>query len=171
MAVVDEALTRFPFIDADRLGVTGGSYGGYMTTWIAGHTDRFKAACSERACNNLIALEVYAATSPRPSAVGSAASHLDDPDEYRRQSPITYVRDITTPMLILHSEEDLAVPDRAGRRAVHVACGFSVAKWRWSASPGESHELSRIRRTPAPGAADGSDARVVQSPPVLAREP
>ena len=52
MAVVDEAVRRFDFVDADRLGVIGGSYGGYMTSWIVGHTDRFKAAVSERAVNN-----------------------------------------------------------------------------------------------------------------------
>src|SRR5262249_3043706 len=54
MAVVDEALRRFPECDAERLGVLGGSYGGYMTSWIVGHTDRFRAAISERAVNNLI---------------------------------------------------------------------------------------------------------------------
>ena len=52
MAVMDEAVRAFDFVDADRLGVIGGSYGGYMTSWIVGHTDRFKAAVSERAVNN-----------------------------------------------------------------------------------------------------------------------
>nr|MBA3655097.1 S9 family peptidase [Actinomycetota bacterium] len=109
LAVVDQALTQFPFIDGGRLGVTGGSYGGYMTTWMVGHTDRFAAACSERACNNLIALESSCdIASAFRSWVGR--SHLDDPDEYRRQSPITYVGDINTPLLILHSEEDLRCP-------------------------------------------------------------
>jgi dipeptidyl aminopeptidase/acylaminoacyl peptidase len=54
MAVVDEALRRFDFCDPERLGVLGGSYGGYMTSWIVGHTDRFRAACSERAANNFV---------------------------------------------------------------------------------------------------------------------
>src|SRR5204863_5905882 len=51
MAVVDEAIKRFDFVDPDRLGVMGGSYGGYMTSWIVSHTNRFRAACSERALN------------------------------------------------------------------------------------------------------------------------
>ncbi|MCI0581563.1 MAG: S9 family peptidase, partial [Chloroflexi bacterium] len=51
MAGLDEALRRFHFLDPDRLGVMGGSYGGFMTSWIVGHTDRFRAACSERAVN------------------------------------------------------------------------------------------------------------------------
>ena len=54
MAVVDEALRRFAFCDPERLGVMGGSYGGYMTSWIVGHTDRFRAACSERSVNNFL---------------------------------------------------------------------------------------------------------------------
>ncbi|HEV7886734.1 MAG TPA: S9 family peptidase, partial [Acidimicrobiales bacterium] len=57
MAVVDEAMSRFGFIDPERLGVLGGSYGGYMTSWVIGHTNRFKAACSERSVNNLLTME------------------------------------------------------------------------------------------------------------------
>ena len=53
MAVIEEAVRRFDFIDGERLGVIGGSYGGYMTSWIVSHTDRFKAAVSERAVNQL----------------------------------------------------------------------------------------------------------------------
>ena len=56
MAVVDTALEQFDFLDPERLGVLGGSYGGYMTSWIVGHTDRFKAAVSERAVNNLVSM-------------------------------------------------------------------------------------------------------------------
>ena len=56
MAVTDEALRRFDFCDPERLGVIGGSYGGYMTSWIVGHTDRFKAACSERGVNNFVSM-------------------------------------------------------------------------------------------------------------------
>src|SRR5205085_3526637 len=53
-AVVDTALARFDFLDGERLGVLGGSYGGFMTSWIVSHTNRFKAACSERAVNHLL---------------------------------------------------------------------------------------------------------------------
>ena len=56
LAVVDTALETFDFVDPDRVGVIGGSYGGFMTSWIIGHTNRFKAAVSERAVNNLVSM-------------------------------------------------------------------------------------------------------------------
>jgi dipeptidyl aminopeptidase/acylaminoacyl peptidase len=141
MAVVDTALDRFAFLDGERLGVLGGSYGGYMTTWIAGHTNRFKAACSERACNDLVALDASCdiATAFR-SWVG--ASYLDDPDEWRRQSPITYVANITTPMLVLHSEEDLRCPI-AQADALFSSLRLLGREVEMVRFPGESHELSR----------------------------
>jgi hypothetical protein len=60
MACSDAACKWFGWIDPDRLGIFGGSYGGYMTSWTIGHTDRFRAACSERACNNLLTMEYTA---------------------------------------------------------------------------------------------------------------
>src|SRR5262249_26060857 len=56
LAGLDEALRLHPFIDADRLGVLGGSYGGFMTSWIVGHSKRFQAACSERAVNSQLTM-------------------------------------------------------------------------------------------------------------------
>jgi dipeptidyl aminopeptidase/acylaminoacyl peptidase len=141
LAVVDEALRRYRFIDPDRLGVLGGSYGGYMTSWLIGHTDRFKAACSERAVNNMTTEEWTSdiATAFR-RYVG--ASFLDDPAEYARMSPITYVRNIRTPVLIIHSEEDWRCPiEQAEQLFVHLRLlGREVEFVRF---PGEGHELSR----------------------------
>jgi dipeptidyl aminopeptidase/acylaminoacyl peptidase len=141
MAVVDEALARYPFIDPDRLGVLGGSYGGYMTSWIVSHTDRFKAGCSERACNNLLSLEYYSdiATVFRTDM---GVTHLEDPDVYRSQSPITYVENIRTPMLILHSEDDLRCPI-AQAEELFVALRLLGREVEFVRFPGESHELSR----------------------------
>jgi dipeptidyl aminopeptidase/acylaminoacyl peptidase len=141
LAAIDEACRQFDFIDPKRLGMLGGSYGGYMASWLAGHTDRFKAYCSERAVNDYIALEIesdFAGLFQHEVGV----SHLDDPDEWRRQSPITYVREIRAPMLILHSESDLRCPIGQAE-ALFVALrmlGKPVEFWRF---PGEGHELSR----------------------------
>ena len=141
MAVVDAALERYPFIDADRLGVLGGSYGGYMASWIVGHTDRFAAACSERAVNNIYSLETSS------DAAGffrwqMGATHLDAPEEYLRQSPITYVRDINTPVLILHSEQDLRCPIEQADQ-LFVALRMLDREVEYHRFPDESHELSR----------------------------
>ena len=108
MAVVDEALERFDFCDPDRLGVIGGSYGGYMTSWIVGHTDRFRAACSERSVNNFI---IESSADIGWAFKGQVGAHwFEAPDAYLKASPSTYAENITTPLLILHSEEDLRCP-------------------------------------------------------------
>jgi dipeptidyl aminopeptidase/acylaminoacyl peptidase len=141
LAVADEAIRRYPFIDPDRLGVLGGSYGGYLTSWIVGHTDRFRAACSERAVNNLLTLEWSSdiATAFR-TEVG--VDHLEAPDEYLRVSPITHVRNIVTPLLIIHSEDDLRCPVSQAEELFTAMrlLGKDVEFLRF---PGESHELSR----------------------------
>jgi dipeptidyl aminopeptidase/acylaminoacyl peptidase len=141
MAVVDAALDRFDFLDPDRLGVLGGSYGGYMTTWMVGHSDRFKAACSERAANNLLDLERNSdAASGFRTLVG--VSHVDDPEAYLRQSPISYVESIATPLLIMHSTDDLRCPLNQAEQ-LFVALRLLGREPEMVCFPGESHELSR----------------------------
>ena len=142
MAVIDAAIEAFPFIDADRLGVLGGSYGGYMTSWIIGHSDRFKAACSERACNNLFTFSHTSDIGASFPAGYIGASHLDDPDEFLRQSPVTYYRDIATPLLILHSENDLRCPIEQAED-LYVRLKMTGRDVEFVRFPGESHELSR----------------------------
>jgi dipeptidyl aminopeptidase/acylaminoacyl peptidase len=141
MAVMDEALARFPFIDPERLGVLGGSYGGYMTSWIVGHTNRFKAACSERAVNNL-ASEDWTSDIATAFRFDFGGTWYDDPEEYRRMSPITYVRDIDTPLLIIHSEDDLRCPIEQAEQMFGALrlLGKDVEFYRF---PAEGHELSR----------------------------
>lgn len=141
VAVLDAALERWPALDPARIGVHGGSYGGFMASWLCARTDRFAAGCSERAVNNLLSEEWS-------SDMGGAfwrelgVSHLDHPDEYLRMSPATYVADITCPMLLLHSEDDLRCNiEQADALFVPLRLlGRDVEYWRF---PGESHELSR----------------------------
>ena len=139
--MVDTALEQFPFLDADRAGVHGGSYGGFMTSWIISHTDRFAAAVSERAVNNLLSLE-WSSDAAGYFRHELGVSHLDDPDEYLRMSPVTYVRDVHTPVLILHSEDDLRCHvEQADCLWVALRLlGREVDYYRFA---GESHELSR----------------------------
>jgi dipeptidyl aminopeptidase/acylaminoacyl peptidase len=141
MAVVDEALERFDFCDPDRLGVLGGSYGGYMTSWIVGHTDRFHAACSERAVNNFL-LEGGQSDFGWAFKAYVGAHWFEAPDVYRKISPATYAENMTTPLLILHSEDDLRCPIGNAEElfAILRLLKREVELVRFSA---ESHELSR----------------------------
>ncbi|MGI8794339.1 MAG: alpha/beta hydrolase family protein, partial [Acidimicrobiales bacterium] len=142
MAVIDQAIEQFPELDPERMAVMGGSYGGYMTSWIIGHTDRFKTAISERALNNML---TFAHTSDIGSLFPAGyigANHLDDPDEFIRQSPTTYWRDINTPVLILHAENDLRCPIEQAED-LFLRLKLSGKTVEFVRFPGESHELSR----------------------------
>jgi dipeptidyl aminopeptidase/acylaminoacyl peptidase len=141
MTVTDEAVKRFPFIDAERLGVMGGSYGGYMTSWIVGHTDRFACAISERAVND-VASEDGTADFAGFFRGYVGADFWEDPEAYRRISPIAYAEQMMTPLLILHSEDDLRCPINQGEQL------FTILRSRkreveFVRFPGESHELTR----------------------------
>jgi dipeptidyl aminopeptidase/acylaminoacyl peptidase len=141
MAVADEALRRFDFCDPERTGVLGGSYGGFMTSWIVGHTDRFKAACSERAVNNFVA-------EAGSSDIGTwfkgfvGAHWFEDPETHMKISPSTYAPRISTPLLILHSENDLRCPMVNAEELFSILriLGRDVELVRF---PDEGHELSR----------------------------
>ncbi len=141
LAVLDAALARHPELDPDRVGVLGGSYGGYLTTWLIAHTDRFAAACSERAANNLESLE-WDSDSSGLFHHEIGVTHVDAPEVYRAQSPVHRVRDITTPVLIIHSDDDLRCPtSQADQLFVALRMlGREVEYWRF---PAEGHELSR----------------------------
>jgi dipeptidyl aminopeptidase/acylaminoacyl peptidase len=119
----------------------GGSYGGYMTSWIVGHTNRFKSAISERAVNNLFS---SAGSSDFFWAFigmfgGDAWTYTD---EYLERSPATYADKIETPLLILHSENDLRCPIE---QAEHLFITLRLAQKpvEFVRFPAEGHELSR----------------------------
>jgi dipeptidyl aminopeptidase/acylaminoacyl peptidase len=141
MAVVDTALQQFDFIDPDRLGVMGGSYGGYMTSWIVSHSDRFQAACSERAVNNMYS-EFGSADFGWFHRAYTGVWPFEDVGPYLAQSPTTYANKITTPLLILHSENDLRCPIEQAEHLFTILrlLGREVEFVRF---PAESHELSR----------------------------
>lgn len=141
LACAEEGSRRFAWVDPDRLGVLGGSYGGYMTSWIVGHTDRFKAAVSERACNDLLSLE-YSSDIATAFRGYVDRSHLDDPAAYLARSPISFVREMTTPLLIVHSEEDLRCP-MSQAEELFVALRLLGREPVLVRFPGEDHELSR----------------------------
>ncbi len=142
MAVLDTALARFSFCDSDRVGMLGGSYGGYMATWLAAHHgDRYGAICSERAVNNLIS-EEWSSDIGSVFQVEHGTTHIEDPAEYARMSPMTYVQSIHTPMLIIHSENDLRCP-MSQAEELFMALRLLRRDVTFYRFPGETHELSR----------------------------
>jgi dipeptidyl aminopeptidase/acylaminoacyl peptidase len=143
MGALDEAMAHYPFIDPDRLGVLGGSYGGFLTSWIVGHSQRFKAACSERAVNCQYTMfgtsdighsfNVVELGGPMP---------WEDMARYIERSPLTYAKDVVTPLLIIHSEDDLRCPIEQGEQ-LFVALKKLKREVRFVRFPGENHEMSR----------------------------
>lgn len=105
MAGVDEALRRYPWIDRNRLGVTGGSYGGFMTNWIVTQTTRFRAGVASASVSNLVS---FYATSLYQDLIHAEFGGFpwDDYDLLWRWSPLRYVRDVQTPVMFIHGELD-----------------------------------------------------------------
>lgn len=142
MDFVDAAIKQYQIIDKDRLGVTGGSYGGFMTNWIIGHTNRFKAAATQRSISNWFS---FFGTSDigyffGPDQVQSTP--WDNPELMWQQSPLKYADQIETPTLLIHSHEDYRcwTPDAyqlfTALKYYHVPSRMVMFK-------GENHELSR----------------------------
>jgi dipeptidyl aminopeptidase/acylaminoacyl peptidase len=142
MAVVDYAIEHGN-VDPNRVGVTGGSYGGYLTNWIIGHTDRFAAAITDRCVSNFYSM--YGTSDIGYSfleyEVGGKPP-WDDQETYVKYSPITYVENMVTPLLIVHSEQDYRCPiEQAEQMFISLKkLGRTVEFVRF---PNENHELSR----------------------------
>jgi dipeptidyl aminopeptidase/acylaminoacyl peptidase len=138
---LDAALKKYPWLDADRMGVTGGSYGGFMTNWIVGHTDRFKAAVTLRSLSNFISDD-----GTRDGAYGHSSDFGGDIfakfDLYWDRSPLKYAKNVKTPTLILHSDNDFRVPIEQGeqwfRALKHYGVTTEIVMF-----PRENHNLTR----------------------------
>ena len=141
MAGLDAALQQNPWIDRDRLGVTGGSYGGFMTNWILGHTDRFKAAVTLRSISNFVSDD-----GTRDGAYGHQDDFrgmvFDDFDQYWDASPLKYAKNVKTPTLILHSDNDYRVPIEQGEQWFRALQHYGVVS-EFVIFPRENHNLTR----------------------------
>ena len=111
MAAVDHLVAK-GYVDENRLGVTGGSYGGFMTNWIVGHTDRFKAAATQRSVVNLYSFygESDFGYHFEYEFFGRPWGDEEVSLKYLQMSPLHYVRNVKTPLLIIHSDEDHRCP-------------------------------------------------------------
>ena len=144
MACVDEAVKRFDFIDPSRLGVCGGSYGGYMTNWIVTQTTRFRAAVTFRSiCNWVSKFGTSDIGFLQPESISGAKTHWGgDTLTQMMHSPLYYVDRVKTPTLIVHSEEDLRCPIEQGEQWF-TALKLNGVETEFVRIPGENHELSR----------------------------
>ncbi len=141
MSGLDAALQKYPWIDQERMGVTGGSYGGFMTNWIVGHTDRFTAAVTLRSVSNFISDD-----GTRDGAYGHAPDFGGDifqkMDLYWDRSPLKYAKNVKTPTLILHSDNDYRVPIEQGEQWFRALKHFGVTT-EIVFFPRENHNLTR----------------------------
>ncbi|MBV7332413.1 S9 family peptidase [Chloroflexi bacterium TSY] len=141
MLGVDELVQR-PYIDAYRLGVTGGSCGGFMTNWIVGHTNRFAAAVTQRSIVNQISFFGTSDIGPECTFGETGETPWSNLDAVWRQSPIAYAEQIETPLLIIHSDEDHRCPLEQAEQL------FAILRWLGRTVElvifeGENHGLSR----------------------------
>ncbi|MGG6311340.1 alpha/beta hydrolase family protein [Paenibacillus macerans] len=142
MVFTDRALAAYPAIDAKRLGVTGGSYGGFMTNWIIGHTDRFAAAVSQRSISNWISMCCTTDIGYYFATDQTASTPWDGVERMWEQSPLKYADRVTTPTLFLHSDEDFRCW-YAEALQMFTALKMHGVDSRVCLFKGENHELSR----------------------------
>lgn len=138
---VEAVLQKHPWLDRERMGVTGGSYGGYLTNWIVGHTDIFKAAVTLRSVVNFVSDE-----GTRDGAYGHTPDFGGDLfekfDLYWERSPLKYAKNVRTPILILHSENDQRVPLEQAEQWFRALKHFG-APAEFVIFPRENHNLTR----------------------------
>jgi dipeptidyl aminopeptidase/acylaminoacyl peptidase len=144
MDFTDEALKQYPWIDEKRLGLTGGSYGGYTTNWIITQTDRFKAAVTCRSiCNWVSKFGVSDMGFMQPESISGAKTYWgDELIEQMKHSPIYYVDRVKTPCLLIHSEQDYRCPMAEGEQWF-TALKLNNVPTELIRFPDENHELSR----------------------------
>lgn len=145
MKFTDAVLAAYPDIDQTRLGITGGSYGGFLTNWVIGHTDRFKAAASQRSISNWLSFEHMSDIAPEFCVDQVGVSEDDNPEKVWLHSPLKYVKNVKTPTLFLNSDEDYRCPVEEGMQMFHALLSHGVES-RMVVFHGENHELSRSGR-------------------------
>ena len=141
MKFTDVVLEKYP-IKADRVGVTGGSYGGYMTNWIIGHTDRFRCAASQRSIANWISKFGTTDIGYYFNADQNASTPWINQEKLWWHSPMKYADKVKTPTLFIHSEEDYRCWLAEGIQ-MFTALKYHGVEARLCMFRGENHELSR----------------------------
>ena len=142
MDFTDAVLAAWPQIDPARLCVTGGSYGGFMTNWIIGHSDRFCCAASQRSISNWLSFWGLSDIGYYFAADQNAADLYDSPEGLWERSPLKYAGNVKTPTLFIHADEDYRCPMDQGVQMFASLVDRGVPA-RLCLFHGENHELSR----------------------------
>ncbi len=142
LSFLDKAIDTYAEIDSDRIGVTGGSYGGFMTNWIIGHSDRFKAAVSERSISNWISMYSTTDIGYYFASDQIGETPWTDSEKLWWHSPLKYADKVRTPTLFLHSDEDYRCWLVEGLQ-MYTALKDNGVPARLCMFKGENHELSR----------------------------
>lgn len=142
MAFCDAALETYPEMDASNLFETGGSYGGFMTNWIIGHTNRFNACASQRSISNWISFYGVSDIGVAFSEDQNNTSLWPSPEKMWWHSPMKYADQCKTPTLFIHSFEDYRCPIDQGYQMYTALVAHGVES-RMVLFKGENHELSR----------------------------
>ncbi|MED5020070.1 S9 family peptidase [Paenibacillus chibensis] len=142
MEFTDYVLDTYDYVDGSRLGVTGGSYGGFMTNWIVGHTDRFQAAVTQRSISNWLSFYGVSDIGYHFTEDQIWGNAWDDVEKLWKHSPLAYVGNVKTPLLVLHGEQDLRCPIEQGEQ-MFVALKRLGKKTQLIRFPGADHNLSR----------------------------
>jgi dipeptidyl aminopeptidase/acylaminoacyl peptidase len=141
-----DLVVRLPYIDPDRMGVTGGSYGGYMTVWIIGHTQRFSAAVTQRCVSNFISMWGSSDFNWMFQIELNNKRPFEDVEYYWNLSPMKYIGNAKTPTLVIHNENDHRCPIEQGEQ-VFVSLRSLGVDSEFVRFPDEFHGLSRTGRT------------------------
>lgn len=142
MAFYDAALQAWPQIDPKRVAVTGGSYGGFLTNWVIGHTNRFACAVSQRSISNMISFWGNADVGFASVTDKNGGDIYHSMDLLWDQSPLKYAPNVTTPSLFLHSDEDYRCPLEQGVQ-MYTAVSLTGTDTRLVVFKDENHSLSR----------------------------
>ena len=142
MQFTDTVLETYPQIDSSRVGVTGGSYGGFMTNWIIGHTDRFACAASQRSIANWISFSQTSDIGPYFAQDQQSTTYDENPEKLWWHSPLKYARNVKTPTLFIHSDEDYRCPLCEGLQMLNALLDQNIEA-RMCLFHGENHDLSR----------------------------
>ncbi len=145
MAFTDYCIDKYPEIDEERLGVGGGSYGGYMTNWIIGHTNRFACAVSQRSISNFISMFGTSDTNYQFPMYQFKTNIWMDINRYWDHSPLKYAENVSTPTLFIHAEDDYRCPISKGMQ-MFLALKYHGVESKLCIFKKEGHELSRSGR-------------------------